>query len=518
MSEAERQLPPLRAGRQPAGIALLNLLDDPKAPRLCVVSGSQGVGKTHLLTWLVAACSIPGCPAGRRPDAALSLAGMTADAAVWLLAARLGVYARTVSDLVLALRDGGPRPRLLLLWDLNRSAAPEAIAARVLGPLLDVPGLRVVAEAAHGVWDSVPGAATLVLDEPRWTDRARFSAWYGKQRGASPFDAGDVYPSPGLARLAAAVPAEVAGQSTESVHAAWWAAAGERARLALAALAGAVLPLTSAQWSAIAGADAVEDAARLLPADSTAGGTWWLPEGPLRDTVMAGTAPVELTEVARALAGTVPRGPNRAPDYTRADPAGLGIVLRQAVHAGMADEVLNDIELLVHTDPVAVTTALTAHSDTQAAKAWSLAGPALINEPDPAARALILRRILLSTPPASENGNNARITAEAALTRLASGEGNPSELLTALLDGELLVCPDAETGALLVTTGANGRDGVDACTSQSHVPRHWAGSVRLTGRDLAARLEGLDVRLNPASLTSLIFPLHDLRRFAESAG
>ncbi|MEU6237311.1 hypothetical protein [Kitasatospora sp. NPDC047058] len=493
------------------------MLDDPRAPRLCVVSGPQGIGKSHLLTWLAAACSTPESPAGRRADAAFSLAGMTADAAVWLLAARLGVQARTVSELVLALQDGD-RPRLLLLWDLDRSAEPETIAAQVLDRLLDVPGLRMVAEAAEGVWDDVPGAAVLALDEPGWTDPARFSAWYEKQRGASPFSAGDVYPSPGLARLAATVPAEVSGQSAADVHAAWWAAAGDRARSALAALSGAVLPLTSAQWSAIAGAEAVEDAARLLPADSPAGGTWWLPKGPLRDTVVAGTAPVEPTDVAQALAGTVPRLPDRSPDFTRADPAELGVVLCQAVHAGMADEVLYDVELLVHADPVAVTAALAAHPGTRVGEAWSLAGPELINEPDPAVRALVLRGALPSTPPASQQGNDARITAEAALSRLASGEGNPSELLTALLDGELLVCPDAETGALLVTTGANGKDGVDACTSPDHVPRHWAAVAHLTGRHLIARSEELDLRLNPASPTSLTFPLRDLRRFAEGTG
>lgn len=701
---------------------------------------------------------------------------MTADAAVWRLAARLGVYARTASDLVRALQDGG-RPKLLLLWDLGRSAEPEAIAVRVLGRLLDVPGLRVVAEGGGGEGDTIQGAAVLALDEPRWTDPVRFSAWYEKRRGASPFNASDVYPSPGLALLAAAVPAEVSGQAAKGVHAAWWAAAGDDARVALAALAGAEQPLNLAQWSAIAGVEAVETAARLLPPDSMAGGTWWLPAGPLRDTVTADADPVDPAELTRALAGAVPRLSNRSPDFTRADPAELALVLRQALRAGLADEVLEDVELLAHADPIAVTTALAVHPNVQIAKAWSLAGPALIDEPDPAVRAIVLlarrprdvsggelplkgavdwtveqtlwfqagdspvragmlaqrphggdivlvtddgtlkavelasgkqfsvpgcplatpvltvglqglpdgtpaalgsngqpyllagsslpafpvprvghltaigplgaagdstgrvywpagavdevlhigpvtalaitppdaagegllvsggadgrvrswepgsgtppgvvdqrqcpvagvavggstyglviamawndglvrvRRpqtgqvvdvrfgspvrsvlvdasgrvilvlpegvlsILLSTPPAWQDGDDARIPAEAALCRLASGEGNPSELLAALLDAELLVCPDAETGVLLVTTGGNGKDGVDACTSQGHVPRHWAGVVRMSGRDLAATFEGLDLRLNPASPTSLAFPLRDLRRAAGS--
>ncbi|WP_395293968.1 hypothetical protein ACF9IK_10520 [Kitasatospora hibisci] len=498
MSETERELPPLRAGRQPAGLALLKMLDDPRAPQLCVVAGPPGIGKSHLLTWLADACSGSDSPAGRRPDVALSLSGMTADATVWMLAARLGVYARTASDLVLALQKSD-RPRLLLLWDLDRSTEPDVIALQVLGRLRDVPRLRVVAESVDGVRDALPEAAVLDLDEPRWTDPPRFSAWYEKQRGNSPFRAADVYPSPGLAELAAMVPAGVSGQPAVDVRSAWWAAVGDEARPAFAALAGAEQPLTLVQWSAIAGPESVEAAAQLLPTDPSAGGTWWLPAGPLRDTVTAGADPADPAELARALAGTIPRLPDRSPDYTHADPTELGLVLRQAIRAGMAGEVLEDVELLAHADPVAVTSALAAEPSSWIAKAWSLAGPALIDEPDPTVRALIHSRSL----------------AEAALIRLASGEGNPSELLTALLDAELLVCPDARTGAVLVTTGANGKDGVDACTSRSHVPRHWPDCVRLSGRSLATTFEGLDLRLNPASPTSLTFPLDDLRRFAE---
>ncbi|MGV9270617.1 hypothetical protein ACWDRR_38930 [Kitasatospora sp. NPDC003701] len=222
------------------------MLDDPRAPHLCVVSGARGIGKSYLLVWLAASLGGSDSPVGRRPDAAFSLAGMTADAAIWRLAARLGVCARTASELVLALRESD-RPRLLLLWDLDRSAEPAAIAARVLDRLTDVPGLRVVAEGAEGIWEASPGAAVMALDEPGWTDPARFSAWYEKRRGASPLEAADVYPSPGLALLAATIPAEAPRSTGVGVHAVWWAAAGDAARGALAALAGAQQPLFRVQ-------------------------------------------------------------------------------------------------------------------------------------------------------------------------------------------------------------------------------------------------------------------------------
>ncbi|WP_380283338.1 hypothetical protein [Kitasatospora purpeofusca] len=510
MSDAGHRLPALAAGRRPAGLALLDLLADPRAPGLCVVSGPPGIGKSHLLTWLGEACGIPGGPPSRRPDAAFSLAGMTAEAVVWRLAARLGVTADGPADLVRALRESS-RPRLLFLRDLDRSAEPGAIAAQVLGRLPEVPGLRLVAEGGDGLWDPVPAAAVLDLTKPEWTDPDLFALWYGKQRGPSFFEASDVYPSPGSALLAARILAGVPGAGSAGVHAAWWAAAGDPARSALGVLAAAVQPLTLAQWSAAAGAEAVAAAARILPPDRADGRAWWLPPGPLRDTVTAEVVPADPLRLARTLAGTVPRLPDASPDFTRADPSGLGLVLHQAVRAGMAEEVLDDFELLTHADPVAVTAVFSGWSGS-VATAWRLAGPALIDEPDPAVRASVFRARLLGIRSGGSQTVPQQLptAVETALDRLSSGAGDPSELLTAMLDSELLVCPDAETGAPLVTLGANGREGLDACTSQDHVPRHWAEAVLMSGRDLATGFDGLDLRLNPVSAVSLCLPLRDL--------
>ncbi|WP_395292849.1 hypothetical protein ACF9IK_04000 [Kitasatospora hibisci] len=205
MDTVTRWMPPVGAGRRPAGRALLALLDDPRAPWVCQVTGPAGIGKTRLLTWLATACADPATPTRQRADAALSLAGTTRRSATWTVAARLGVRARTPEELVAGL-GAADRPRLLFLWDLNRSAEPEAVADLLLGPLSDVPRVRMVVESA-GVLPVAGQPAVMVRDEPRWTDSGSFASWYDRRRAGSPFSAEQVYPSPGLALLAARVPA-----------------------------------------------------------------------------------------------------------------------------------------------------------------------------------------------------------------------------------------------------------------------------------------------------------------------
>ncbi|MGW4898386.1 hypothetical protein ACWEQL_40025 [Kitasatospora sp. NPDC004240] len=672
----------------------------------------------------------------------------------------------------------------MFAWDLDRSVEPDSVAQVLVG-LLDVPGLRMVIEGSAEQFETAHASAILSLDDPRWTDAARFAAWYERRRGASPFTATDVYPSPGAALLASKVPEAAAPGAAHQVEASWWAAVPAEVRPAFAALAGAVQPLTLVQWSAVAGDATAAEAARLLPPDRAGSSTWWLAPGRLRETVTADVAPLEAGALARALATAVPRLPGGSPDFGHADPGLLGVVLLHAVEGGFADQVLDDFVMLVQADPVAATAVLAAHPERRSAAVWRAAGPALIDESDSGVRAAVLgarlsreaherapvtpagacgwtvdqaywlpsghapivsgaltrgpdagyvvlvteegslhavelstgrqapvpagappgavrslqaladgslialgadgrphvlvgsphqqisppreggrmtalgplgstgdsdgqvhwagggvsavlhdgpvtalaaavthgptgvvvvsggvdgcvrswvpatgeqeevdRRPLPVTSVAAEQGADgpvlaaswsdglARIhrpqdartldirlgspvcsvlvdsegrillvlpegvvrilpgaaileghepsgpgsrdaagprprDAEDALVRLASGEGSPTELLTALLDAELLVCPDAVTGDLLVTAGSNGSRGVDACTSSEHVPRHWAEPVLMAGRDLAVAHPAVDLRLNPASPLSLTFPLRDL---AQAAG
>ncbi|MFJ8043482.1 hypothetical protein ACIRBX_23585 [Kitasatospora sp. NPDC096147] len=138
-------LPPLRAGRQAAGRAVLGWSEDPGAPRICRVAGAPGSGKTHLVTWPATAATTLGAPAGHRPAALLPGAGVSLDAAVWLLAEQLFLGSRTPAELLAELgRDA--RPRLILLWDLDRAAELVAVVRELVAPLLALPHLRI------GLW------------------------------------------------------------------------------------------------------------------------------------------------------------------------------------------------------------------------------------------------------------------------------------------------------------------------------------------------------------------------------
>lgn len=389
VSGTEHWIPPLRAGRRPAGRALLAWLEDPVAPRVCVVFGSAALGKTHLLTWLATACTGSAVPTRQRPVAALSLAGLSVDSATWMLGARLGVHARTPAELVAALRTL-KRDRLVVLWDLNRSVDVKVLVDELIAPLLTLPGLRVVIEADGDLPGPDQPAAVLALDDPRWTDERRFAAWYDSHDGPSPVDAARIYPSPGLALLAAKLLAGTAGLADgDGVAAAWWDALPATARPAVRVLASARRPLTVREWSVLAGPGATH-AANLMPADSPAGGTWSLPPGLLRRVVTASADPPDLFDLARAVAATIPRLPDRAPDLVRADSGKLGLLLEQAVLAGTATQLLDDPAFVACADPLAVTAAFTAHPEGGLRSAWRAAGPALVAERSPSARYQVL--------------------------------------------------------------------------------------------------------------------------------
>ncbi|MGF1426620.1 hypothetical protein [Kitasatospora sp. LaBMicrA B282] len=401
-------LPPLRAGRQGAGRALLAWLADERAPGVCWVSGAQGSGKSHLLCWLASAAGGPGAPGTVRPAAAVSLAGLGLEGAVAVLARRLGVGARTVDQLLEALSERSA-PQLLVLWDLNRAVDPGRIVTALLGARSPVRGLRIVLEAAPGC--AVPaGAAVLELDDPQWTDAARFERWYRSLAAGSPFGAEQVYPNPGLARLAALVPPE-AGCGT-GVAAAWWAALPAEVRPAVSALARVGRPLSRAQWSALAGAAAVERAAALVPSHTAVGGSWSVPAGwvgedgglPAEDRAVGPALGAELgtglgVGIASALHAAVTAG-----TLPPAEEAGLlGLLVLDAVRGGTEAPWSAQPSVLTWADPRAVTAALAARPAEPPAAAWRRALPALIEEPDAAVRAEVLRTHLLGTAPPVEH-------------------------------------------------------------------------------------------------------------------
>ncbi|MFC9327605.1 type VII secretion system-associated protein [Kitasatospora sp. NPDC057015] len=495
MKTVDSWLPTLPAGRQPAGRALLSWAEDPRAPRLCRVSGSAGTGKTYLVGWLATALASPSAPTTRLPALALSTAGLTGRGAVWSLARLLGVAARTAAELrAEAGRDD--RPVLLLVRDLNRAAEPREVADLLAG-LLDLPRIRMVAELAEGTVEaaafaSFPSPAVLDLDQPGWTDGARFTRWYGQLGARSPFEAETVLANPRLARLAARIPAGT--DTSGGVAAAWWAALPPDLRPALRALAAAGRPLTRREWAGYAEPGTVGRAAEVLAADSATEDTWWLPAGPLRDAVTAGSTAADQAGLVRALAATVPRTADGGPDLPAAEPGHLGLILDHAVRSGSAAALLDDPRFLAHADPVAVTAAFAALPDSRFATVWNAAGPALVGAPSGAERAAVLRARLLGHDPAAAaalDGSGAW-RAEWAVWSAAS---EPRLAAAALTRGPYAgyVLTVDEGGRLRAVASATGQ--------LSEVAAHPAPTPLLS---LAALPDGAVVALDPTGRTRLL--------------
>ncbi|GAA5005114.1 WD40 repeat domain-containing protein [Kitasatospora paranensis] len=212
MRDDAHRIPPLRAGRRPAGRALLGWLADERAPRLCRVAGSPGSGKSHLLRWLAEAGSDPAAPDGRRVRAVLDGERLTFDAALWLLGRQLGHLVRTPDDLLAALADDGGRT-VVCVPDLGRAVHPSQLVGQLLRPMVELENVRMVVEAPDGgaaaaaFGDAVAGPAVLDLDLPQWTDRERYADW-AAGLGADPSG----YPSPGAATGPAERPGHASGR------------------------------------------------------------------------------------------------------------------------------------------------------------------------------------------------------------------------------------------------------------------------------------------------------------------
>ncbi|MGW4384447.1 hypothetical protein ACWEMJ_31800, partial [Kitasatospora sp. NPDC004531] len=395
--DAAAPLPPLLAGRHPAGRALLGWLEDQQAPRLCRVAGSSGSGRSHLLRWLTAACPPDNPHTGRRVDVQLSAAETTVDTFVWRLAGLLGVSAGDPDELVAALIDGVPR--VVVVTDLDRAGAaslPDAarrIAAEVLRPLLRVPWLRIVLECASDTPAAaaldVP-AAVLDLDQPQWTDLDAFTRW-ASSLADRPLPA-EVYPSPALALLAARTGDGIlldAGASlarrAETLAETWWESLPEIVQGPVVTLASVRGPLDAELWGELPGSlgpFAVEQALDLLlPAD---------PDGRYRiwpDTFAERLARDGLDHLSIRQ--------NVLPDQPGPKDADrLGLVLRHAVRtsAPVAD-LLADPAVLVHADPSAVGPALEhdgGGDGASARRAWWSAGPVVTAAEDPRERAAAL--------------------------------------------------------------------------------------------------------------------------------
>ncbi|MFI6444847.1 hypothetical protein [Kitasatospora sp. NPDC050543] len=392
MTDGEHRLPPLRAGRRPAGAALLRWLDDERSPRLCRVSGSPGAGKSHLLAWLVLAGTTPSTPRAQRVHAVLPAKGLSLHGAVWMLAYHLGVVARTPQELLVAL-EGDARRTVVCVPEIELAADPVALVTELLDPLLELEQVRLLVDAPTGspaaaAFTAVPQPAVLDLDDPGWTDRARFESWCLKA-GGDPAR----YPNPGAA--------------------------------------------------------------------------------------LGGSAPVTPEGLA-ALAARIPVRPDGSPDLVGAGQELLSDFWAAAAREGGAGRLQGDPLLLALAGPVTVTAALEGEDGT-VARAWYAAGPGLIEESDPAARAAILRTRLLgvdeaaaarlATVPAPWGGVWAHWEAAAqqagqAAGQLAGRSGWPGPV-TALAPGQgpyagLLLLADPSGAVRVVEAGAGRPQGAAA--------------------------------------------------------
>ncbi|MFF8606146.1 WD40 repeat domain-containing protein [Streptomyces sp. NPDC015346] len=153
------------AGTEAQAAALLGWLTDPDAPRLCLVTGGPGTGKSALLAWFAAHGTRSGGRSGRRPGGrsggrsgprrkraartVVPLAGQSALGAAWVIADRLGVVARTPGELIHVLATTETRRATLLLPDLHAAAEPDALA-ELIAELAALGRIRLVVETRTG--------------------------------------------------------------------------------------------------------------------------------------------------------------------------------------------------------------------------------------------------------------------------------------------------------------------------------------------------------------------------------
>ncbi|GGZ39331.1 hypothetical protein [Streptomyces poonensis] len=145
--------PPLDPEMRTFGRQLLDwVADDSGArPRLCLLRGAEGSGKSRLLAWFLAGSA--GHPR-TTVHATVPAAGLTAETFAWELGRQLGYGPLSPARLLDRIgRD--ERPLLLFVPDAHRSgagpadlpaAAPATLVAELLEPLLSLPHLRAAVE------------------------------------------------------------------------------------------------------------------------------------------------------------------------------------------------------------------------------------------------------------------------------------------------------------------------------------------------------------------------------------
>ncbi|MFJ8821175.1 hypothetical protein ACIREE_05270 [Streptomyces sp. NPDC102467] len=167
------------SGRDPAAAALLVWLGDPGAPGLAVVTGSEGSGKSRLLSWLIGHGTRPGTVGERRVHGFVPLPGQTATTAAWMLGEQLSIAASSPGDLLAALA-ADRRRTVIALPELHSADQPGPLVELAL-QLASLEHVRVLVEVRSGTqWAQALTAAPCAhmdLDEPQWTDEVRRESW-----------------------------------------------------------------------------------------------------------------------------------------------------------------------------------------------------------------------------------------------------------------------------------------------------------------------------------------------------
>ncbi|MFI1384634.1 hypothetical protein [Embleya sp. NPDC020886] len=503
------RLPHMGAGRHLAARALLGWLDDERSPRLCLVGGSSGSGKSHLLAWLYAATAGEATPPARRLHAFVPAGGLTLPGVVAELAAHLGVAAHTPRRLIAALALD-PRRTVIAIADPDHAGGPglpgegARIVAELLDPLLELPHVRLLVECARAdtraAFTAVGAPATLNLDEPRWTHPGRFERWYAELTiGAaptSPFGAEAAFPHPGLARLAARVdrsrlPAVPDGgapaglpERAQRIHRAWWATLPEDVRSAVAVLSGLDLPLSAPAWEQALttlhpaadrewAAATIAHATRVLPAVFEGGDTWAMPAGPLAEFVRGqrpeSADPDRPTRVHAALRHAADAGITDLAGLYDAGEERVSAILAHSVRIGDAAALAADpvVQALARPQTVAGALVATGQWAHPAQAAFRGAFGTLLGQPAPAARAALLAVHRLGRDDAAARTLVARSTSpgwRAEWARWGDGDSHrpdrwPGPVLAATagrggLAGRVLLADD--TGVIRTVVGADG--------------------------------------------------------------
>jgi hypothetical protein len=406
--------PTVGAGREPAAAAVRAWLTDVLRPRLCVVTGQPGTGKTHLTAWT----ALNDLGAERSVQCMVSARGLTLHSLAWALAEQFTVAGGT-PDEVVARIAADRRRATIIVSELDEAgpgcdgaAAPELIAG-LLVPLLEFPHIRLLVEGRPETLAAFTVPAEVVhLDSPELCDRAAFTAWLrataagqGLNDPAAIAFAETLFPNVGMAALALRTgPPAGTVENAGNVVDRWLGTVPQQARPALEALAAAYAPISYETWhhwtTALSGdpgraRDSITAAAPLV---TNRDETFLIGCRPLREAIL-GRRPPELAgqidnSLGYALFTAVPKDQAGAPRWEQSPPYATAHLLRHAAVTGVADRLLADAGQFVHADPRTVTAVLESATGDFAVRLWAVwrsVGRGLLSAQDAGERAALLR-------------------------------------------------------------------------------------------------------------------------------